>query len=214
MFFLKGIGVGFVLMVMLGPSFFYLVKVAILEGFKRAVGFALGILFSDLVMMIPIFFGLRKVFESEDFQVAFGVVAGVAMIFLGIKYLSKKQEEGLVINDDEEKVKNGFFGYVVKGFSLNIINPFTIMLWLSIPGFVNLGSTSVEVASFVSGLALTIMCLDFTKAFLANKLATILNPKNLLFIDKILGIVLLGFSVRFIYYTFIHFDIVMTWFHH
>lgn len=211
--FLKGIATGIVLMFMLGPSFFYLIRVAIVQGFKKAIGFALGILLSDLAMMIPIFFGMRKIFESQDFQVAFGVVASTAMIFLGIKYLSKKQEEGFEIDEaSTEPVKGGFFGYIVKGFSLNIINPFTVMLWVSVPGVVKLGSDVYEVTFFLSGLAGTILCLDFLKAFLANKLAKVLNAKTMLLIDKILGVVLLGFSIRFIYHTYIHFDTVISWF--
>ena len=211
--FLKGVAAGFVLMFMLGPSFFYLIKVAILQGFKKAIGFALGILLSDLFMIVPIFFGLRKVFESDDFQIAFALIASVAMIFLGIKYLTKKKETTLDLTQTEEQVKNGVAGYIVKGFSLNIINPFTIMLWLSLPSFVNLGTNTIEIALFVSGLAITIMCLDFSKAFLANKLAAILNEKILLLIDKILGIVLLCFSVRFIVLTIQNFDVILKWFH-
>ena len=210
--FLKGIITGFLLTFLMGPTFFYLMRVSVLRDFRLAIGFAIGIVISDLCMIIPIFFGLRKVFQNEDFQAVFGIIATISMIFLSLKHLLKKGNKIISLEKKSENDNKDFWGFLFTGVSMNIINPFTIMLWLSLPGFVKIGTNNIDIIYFVTALGLMILIFDLLKAYLAGKLTKRLTPQRLVLVDKTLGIALLVFSIWYGYKTLLNYEKILAWF--
>lgn len=210
--FLKGLLCGFLLSFLVGPTFFYLMRVSVVRTFRLAAGFALGIVISDLCILTPIFFGLRKTFQNLDFQSAFGLLSTIIMFLLGIKYLIKESNQVISLEKNSKNDHKGFFGFLLAGFSMNIINPFTVMLWLSLPGFVKLGTDKTDITSFIIALGLMILIFDLLKAYLAGRLAKILTPERLALADKGLGMALLAFSLWYGYKTCLDYERILNWF--
>ncbi len=197
---LKGISTGLVLMLMIGPSFFYLIGVGMREGFFKAAAFALGILISDTVIILSIQFGLSSVFKQPLFKEIFALVAGILMVYLGYSYINRSAK-AVDFTEVKENSSEGFFWYIFKGIGINIVNPFSIILWLGLLAGVNANQhfTDRGLLMYLTGLLGTVATMDLLKAFLANRLSKLLNARRLQMADRILGIVFIVLSVRFIY---------------
>ena len=212
--FLEGIVYGLVLMLIIGPSFFYLIRVSIKKGFIRAVAFACGIMVSDLLVIAAIFLGLSKFLEQESYQTIASFIAGVVIFILGIRNLTAARHAPPEVEDDlddETKAPNGgqamlsrigLFGFFLKGIAINGMNPFTVVLWITVLATVTARNdyTTADFTLFLGGLITVIMTADFLKAYLAHKLSNILTPNTLHRIDKVLGVIFLLLSIRFFYF--------------
>ncbi len=193
---LKGIFLGLVLMFSAGPSFFYLIKVGMEMGFRKALGFALGIFISDLILLAAIFLGLKPLFELHEFKQMFSLVSGIVIAVFGVTMILKKPAQNQ--NIEIEVVKRTFFHFVLKGIGINILNPFTVALWVGILGSVS-PSTRIEFVQFISGILGVIFISDVAKAFLAKLIGKVMTPRAVLILNKILGVAFSGIGVYFIY---------------
>lgn len=199
----KGVFVGFILMLFVGPSFFYLIRVGITYGFRSAAGFALGIIISDLLFLVLIIRGLSDYFDNLLFQQVFSLCAGIMILLIGIYSLVKKIN--LHIDTLEEKsAKKDIFGYFIKGLLINSLNPFTFMVWLAVIGSVELkwNLNSSEYPIFVGSLLITVFCLDVLKAYGANYLGRIINAKTLSAVNRILGGIFIFLGCRLLYHFY------------
>ncbi len=199
--FVEGLKYGIFLMLLIGPSFFYMIGVGIREGFISAFGFTIGVMISDIALILIIYLGLSQFFETQWFNRLFSLTAGLVLIAIGINYLRLSGKEAQ-FEDRQNQLHKSFPAYILKGIAINLINPFSIMLWIGVLGNVALrkGYEGSDFYYFAAGLVLTILIMDTLKAYAANGLSKILNEKNMRRLDKILGVVFLILSVRFFYF--------------
>ena len=202
--FLIGIQYGLLLSLFVGPSFFYLISTSISQGYKKAIAVALGIFLSDVLLLAMIFLGVSKLFESYLFQQFFSFISALITIILGVQYLNNS---GKKINIPGRIENKSFYRYIFKGFTLNFLNPFTIAIWVGVVGSFSLKFQIYddEKIYFFVGVLLVVLTMDSLKAIFSEKLKIFLNQKNMLIFNKVLGIIFLLLSVRFIYYFYIIF---------
>tara|TARA_X000000950_G_C13904774_1_gene656331 strand:- start:273 stop:890 length:618 start_codon:yes stop_codon:yes gene_type:complete len=202
--FLIGIQYGLLLSLFVGPSFFYLISTSISQGYKKAIAVALGIFLSDFLLLAMIFLGVSKLFESYLFQQFFSFISALITIILGVQYLNNS---GKKINIPGRIENKSFYRYIFKGFTLNFLNPFTIAIWVGVVGSFSLKFQIYEDEKiyFFVGVLLVVLTMDSLKAIFSEKLKIFLNQKNMLIFNKVLGIIFLLLSVRFIYYFYIIF---------
>lgn len=196
---LKGILAGLILSVFVGPSFFYLVRVGVNKGFKSAAVFAAGIFLSDATMVLLMYLGFRDILDEPPFQRGFSLVAGSLIMALGIKWTFKKV--------NVHKVKKMAFASLpalfVKGFGINFLNPFTILLWITVLASVGLSSDDgKDYLLFFTAALLTIFGMDVLKAWYANALGKWLTERYLQYINRLLGIVFILLSFRFLWFFY------------
>lgn len=208
---LIGIKYGFILVIMVGPSFFYLLRVSLVKGFASGAAFALGILLTDLVFVFSIFFGLSKLFKNMDFQIISSLVGGVVLLVSGVQYLrsTKKSPTKMGRNTNPANNSIGLAGYVLKGILINGLNPFTIILWVGILASVmtNHRYNTRDFALFAGGLLGVIISADVLKAFLAHRIARVLNSRVLRITDRILGVVFILIAARFFHFFATHYTL-------
>jgi threonine/homoserine/homoserine lactone efflux protein len=202
--FLIGIQYGLLLSLFVGPSFFYLISTSISQGYKKAIAVALGIFLSDFLLLAMIFLGVSKLFESYLFQQFFSFISALITIILGVQYLNNS---GKKINIPGRIENKSFYRYIFKGFTLNFLNPFTIAIWVGVVGSFSLKFQIYEDEKiyFFVGVLLVVLTMDSLKAIFSEKLKIFLNQKNMIIFNKVLGIIFLLLSVRFIYYFYIIF---------
>lgn len=200
---LEGVGMGLVLSLIIGPVFFALVQNSMEYGFRNSLFMALGILASDSVYVIVSYFGVGILANNSALKAGLGYVGGMIMIGFGIANFLKKNVQrpnsgGLVANE-KPKRRKGF----LKGLSLNGVNPFVLLFWISIAGMVQLKKKyqGAEVFFFYGGMLLTVFGTDLVKAYVAKKLSKFITPRFMGYLNKIVGIVLVIFGIRLIWFA-------------
>ena len=100
--------------------------------------------------------------------------------------------------DDNKKTVHAHF--VLKGFLLNILNPAVLFFWLGVVGLVSVKEnyTQTDEAIFFGSTLLTVFSTDLLKNFIANRIKNFLKPNIMIWLNRIIGLVLIGFGVRMI----------------
>ncbi len=202
-----GVLVGLILVLFVGPAFFYLIKVSLERGFLSASIFALGIIVSDLLLITLIYYGFSNVLESKLFQQIFSLSSGLVLIGLGFftfaKDINKKKDLEI------EKGHHPFW-YFFKGMFINGINPFTLMIWLGVVGAVGVRQTysEVEFRYFFMGLLSMILFADIIKAYFAHKIKLLLNDRLIRKVNRFLAIIFIVLGLRMILFFF---DLIFNW---
>ena len=210
---LSGFILGLTLAVLIGPAFFTLLQTSINHGFRIGMYLALGIFFSDLTLVSLSFLGASQVISGAKYRIAFGIIGGAVLIVYGAYTFLKK-----VINysekeeDGENKIIEKIHApqpvvYMIKGYFLNLINPFLLMFWVGVMSFVTAeyDGKTLDVLIFFSVALATVLATDFLKCFVANQIKRLLSRKILSFMNHALGILLIGTGVYLIIKTVIVF---------
>ena len=187
---------GLLLSVLVGPVFFALIQNSIERGFWSGFFMAIGIALSDSLYIVVTYLGISQIVDNPMFNMWLGGVGGVIMLGFGLVSIFKPvPQKGLKQLHDEETL---WFRQILKGFFLNGINPFVLFFWVGIMTKVSIDfefSTNQAVVFFVALIA-TVLSMDVTKAFFAMKLNNIVTPRFMKIVNRVVGIVLILFSVK------------------
>ena len=199
----NGVLHGLLLAILIGPVFFALIQTSIEKGFASGAGMAVGIALSDTLYIVIATFGVTLLANNSDFQLWLGLAGGVIMLLFGGSSLAKKvtqSQQGPAIKVNGRSVGR----QLVKGFLLNGINPFVLLFWLGVASMVALNYRYPfdQKVAFFSATILTVLLLDFVKAFAANKLRNLLSPTFMTWMNRIVGVVLIIFSFRLFFFAF------------
>jgi len=203
-----GIWQGFFISILLfGPAFFKLLHTSIQEGFKKGVYLAFGVFFSDLLIALLCIFGVAEYMQAPSFQIIYSLIGGVLLIMMGIKALRHQYKAFLKSYSERVPHSKNIFN----GFWLNLINPFTLILWLNVLGSISLKYAEEPqfktlVTINVITILLVLFSMDILKVFLSHLIGKKLNARIFFVINKYFGILLiiigLFFLGRFISLTF------------
>lgn len=195
---LKGIALGFMLSITVGPVIFSIIKQSINNGHKGGFSFVAGVSASDiaLVLISQLFTELFN--NLLEFKTAIGVGGSVLLIILGIYVFFFKKVK---VNAEGAHIikmrKRDMLKVFLSGFFMNILNPGVIAFWLVIATSVVDVSMQYRIVMFTTCLIFVLIA-DSAKVLLAGKLRTKLTPHNIHLINKVSGLVLAGFGVALI----------------
>lgn len=201
---IEGILLGLTLAIMLGPAFFTLIQTSIHRGLASGLLLAGGVFLSDLALVLFCYLGATQIIYEGKNSLIFGIIGGIILIIFGIVTFKRKlHTEG----QDLHLKKPGPLTFILKGFFLNIANPFVWIFWMGVVvGMTsNLGVNSNEVYVFFGSLLFTTLATDFLKCFVSNKIKQYLNPKILSTVNHIVGILLVVFGIALIIRVFLNF---------
>ena len=177
-----------------GPALLALVQTSINRGFKAGVALAFGVFLSDLFLVLLSFEGVIQVVEEPKNKLAFGLVSGLILIVFGIiTYIRKPKTKA-----EEIKVKDPrTITYILKGFFLNVANPFIWLFWMGTMVAItsNYGKDENAIMTMFAVTLLTVFLSDTLKSYLAGKLKPLLTERLLIFINSVAGIGLIIFGV-------------------
>jgi threonine/homoserine/homoserine lactone efflux protein len=102
-----------------------------------------------------------------------------------------------------EPKKPGTFRYIFKGLALNAINPFVILFWVGVMSMVTVQEKFEGIYTFLffAGTILTVFFTDISKAYVAHKLRKYLTQTFLTWMNRTVGVALVGFGCRLIYFA-------------
>lgn len=198
---IKGLLLGLLLSISVGPVIFSIIKQSINNGHKGGFAFVAGVSASDisLVLFSQLFTELFR--TLIDYKKEIGVGGSILLIIIGVYVLFFKK---VIVNEEGEQViqlrKRDMIRVFLSGYFMNILNPSVIAFWLIIATSVVGLSFSHRVVLFATCL-LVVLLTDLAKVFLAGALRKKLTPKNIHYINILSGLILIGFGVALIWGT-------------
>ena len=121
--FLEGVILGVTLAVLFGPALFALIQTSVHRGARSGALLAVGIFFSDLTLVFLCFIGALQIISNEQNRLVFGIISGFILIGYGI-FTFKRTVSVMNNGTAVAEKKPGWVTYILKGFFLNIANPF------------------------------------------------------------------------------------------
>lgn len=197
---LKGIVTGFILSIMIGPVFFVLLETSIRKGVKAAIAFDLGVLLNDVVYIAIAFVFYNKVSDLSEGQdnSVLRLVGGTLFSIYGILYIFKKVKNTKIDSLETGESAKGYILLGLKGFLLNLANPMIVFYWFSVMtlGAKNAaeGGSKYSMMIFICSILITFFSIDLLKIFGAKKLRPLVTKKLLQALNRLIGIVFVGFG--------------------
>jgi threonine/homoserine/homoserine lactone efflux protein len=193
---ISGITFGVVLAIMLGPVFFALLQTSLHEGFKAGVHLAFGVFLSDAALITICYTFASFIRLIDNHRMATGIIGGVLLVGFGVYNFFHRIKLKEV--DDDKKTVHAHF--VLKGFLLNFLNPAVLFFWLSVVGLISVKEDYklIHEGVFFGTVLLTVFSTDLLKSFVAHRIKNILQPKIMLWINRVIGSVLVGFGIHMI----------------
>lgn len=194
----SGIGFGFMLAFVPGPVFFALIQTGINRGFKYGVLFALGVALSDVAFIGLTYYGVSGFLEDPTLKKVFGVIGGSMMISFGAYYFFKGARSSVPYEQINKQQKG--YKYMIKGFVLNILNPFVFFFWIGMVSVISLefGKTQPLIFSFFICSIITVFGVDIFKSFISNLIKKFMTQKFMSILNRVLGIIMAGIGLRLI----------------
>lgn len=192
----EGILFGLTLTLLLGPIFIVLIQSSLENGSKAGLIAASGIWTSDILIVglaLGFIQNISPYVQSRGFVFWVGLVGGIVLIGVGLATFAKKPK---ISFENKPISRGGIFGYWLKGFMVNTINPFTFIFWLStITALVARRQLNdLETYLFTGSIIFTIIVTDSLKVLLAKLIRKQINEKVLSKINKVAGTALVVFG--------------------
>jgi threonine/homoserine/homoserine lactone efflux protein len=193
---IKGIGLGLLLSVAVGPVVFAILKVSMKLGHKAGYAFVLGVSASDVLLVVfsNLAAELVKALLRYEFWIAF--FGAALLLIMGIYGLFFGKDPR---DDPQSDIQMAFrrrdlarFG--LQGFFMNLLTPGPILFWLTTCTAFAYLPLHDRLMLFAACLA-TILMLDMGKVFFAGKIRNLLTPLALHRIHQASSLVLIVFAL-------------------
>jgi threonine/homoserine/homoserine lactone efflux protein len=191
---LGGLGAGLILSLLTGPAFFSLIRTSIEKGFKAGVAFAFGVFSSDALYIALTFIGARAIQIAEEYKLYIAIIGGIFLILVGIRYLTKKIEIKYDANIPVNVKHNRYF---FKGFLMNFLNPGMFFYWIGVATVLTVDDnyTLEETIAFLGTTLATVLIVDLTKAYIANRIRHMFSTRIILWMNRLVGSALIIFAI-------------------
>ena len=205
--FINGVLLGLLVAVSLGPAFFAIIQTGINRGFRYGIYMAMGISISDISLVVISYLIGATLFDDPEKKVYIGLIGGIILIIFGSVSWAKKPEilKRRKYNMDNPPKDPRPIGYALRGFFMNIANPFLFFFWFGALGFVGKNSLHGDMLQntiiFFSGTFITIFLTDILKSFIGGKIKGFLKPRKEILLNKIVGLALVIFGIVLIFRT-------------
>ena len=198
---LKGLALGLILALSVGPVIFTIIKQSIYNGHEGGFSFVAGVWISDIVLVILCNAFTELVKELLEYKKLIGYTGSSFLLAMGVYYLFFKKVKirangsGLEVKLDRKDHTQIF----LSGFLINTLNPSVIIFWLvNATAFAVSHTLQQRIIIFTTCILFNILA-DAAKVLLAGSLRKRLTVHNISLITKISGGILIGFAFALIY---------------
>jgi threonine/homoserine/homoserine lactone efflux protein len=187
------------LSISVGPVVFSILKQSINNGHKGGFAFIIGVAASDLTLVVVSNIFTEMFGNLLNYKVPIGIGGSILLIALGV-YVTffKKIKVDEAGSQVIQITRHGYIRIILSGYFMNTLNPSVIGFWL-------LTSTSLLIETFNYRLVVYASCLllvasfDVMKVLLAGRIRKSLTPHNIHIINRISGMILIGFGLALIW---------------
>lgn len=200
---ISGLALGCVLALSVGPVIFTIIKQSLVNGHTGGFSFVAGVWVSDIILVVISNAFSTLVKELLVYKSIIGYIGSIFLIAMGIFYLFFKKVAIRTDTDGNEVRfrKRDMLKIFSSGFFINTLNPGVFLFWLGAATAFAKHNFMERMIIFAACLAINIIA-DVFKVLLAGKLRNRLNLHTISVINKVSGIILVGFGVALLYGTF------------
>jgi threonine/homoserine/homoserine lactone efflux protein len=204
---LKGITLGLLLTISVGPIMFSIIKQSLNHGHSGGIAFIIGVSASDITMVLVsnVFTQLFSAISTHKKEI--GIAGSIFLISMGIFFLFFKK---IKVNEEGQQIftkfrKRDYAKIALSGYAMNTLNPAVFLFWLT-------ASTTFINHTLEQKLVIFVVCLgivfttDIAKVMLAGKIRKKLTPHNIHIINRINGLILIGFGIALIWGLLLYAD--------
>ncbi|HSU51696.1 MAG TPA: LysE family transporter [Segetibacter sp.] len=196
---LKGLALGLMLSISVGPVIFSIIKQSLNHGHKGGFAFIAGVSASDITIVIASTLFTQMFDNLLEYKIPIGIGGSSLLIALGL-YITffkkiKVNAEGLQIIEMET---HHYVKIFLSGYFMNILNPSVIGFWLLTSTSLLVHTANYRLVVYVTCLAI-VASFDFLKVMLAGKIRGKLTPHNIHIINRISGMILIAFGIALIW---------------
>lgn len=198
---IKGLLLGLVLSISLGPVIFAILKQSLANGRKAGYFFVAGVSSSDVVLLFVAHIFTNFFLLVLDHKATIAMMGSGFLLLMGIYTLVFKKIKLAKDTPGEEKVfrKRDYLGIYFSGFLMNTLNPSVFIFWFAwtaaIDSSASESNNPIQYKLMVFGSCLVFLLLsDLLKVVLASRLRPSLTEKNLIWINRISAMIILVFS--------------------
>jgi threonine/homoserine/homoserine lactone efflux protein len=201
----QGMLFGLALCFSIGPAFFGLIQTSLKNGYKYGIEMALGIFISDLTYLLLAFFGLSGWLMDEKYAIPVGITGGVLLIAYGLAQALKKSVVQNVEGEALEFKTPTLGAMALKGFLMNLLNPFVVFLWIGAIGLASnkLGHEPGKIVAFFVSTLVTILGTDILKCLAAHKIKSYLKESIIHKVNVVAGIILIVSGIVLVVRVFV-----------
>jgi len=171
--------ISFISMVVPGPGVLALLGHAMSKGFRRSIGFIIGMVSGDLIFLILVIGGLAMI--ARSFETTFMVIRILAASYLVILGIKAWRTAPLDLEAPDVSVKSGLRGFV-SGLLLTLSNPKVIIFYVGIlPAFIDLTTLApLDALMAVSIVLGVLVCVLTSYAATASRARAMLKSERAL----------------------------------
>ena len=194
---LKGLALGFILALSVGPIIFTIIKQSLNNGHRGGFSFVAGVWMSDYILVFLSNVFTELVATLLEYKTAIGYAGSVFLVGMGVYFVFFKK---IQLNTDADGNlvrfrKRDMARIFASGFLINTLNPGVIIFWLGNATVLSLTHTLKQRIIIFSVCLLVNMAADVCKVLMAGKLRKRMTLHNLSIINKISGTILIGFGL-------------------
>lgn len=198
---LKGLALGVLLTLSVGPVIFTIIKQSINHGKEGGLSFVAGVWISDIMMVVLSNAFSEWVTQMLEYKKAIGYTGSLFLVAMGVYFVFFKKVK---LKSDVEAsefrfTKSDFVKLSISGFLVNTLNPSIFFFWLlNATAFAVTHTLKQRIIIFSSCLLLN-MTSDVIKVVMAGKLRSRLTLRNMSLITRVSGTILIGFGCALFY---------------
>ena len=204
---LKGITLGLLLSISVGPVMFSIIKQSLNNGHTGGMAFIIGVSASDITMVLVsnVFTQLFSTLSSHRKEI--GIAGSIFLISIGVFFLFFKK---ISVNEEGQQVvikfrKRDYLRIALSGYLMNTLNPAVFLFWLTASTtFIN-HTIQEKVVLFLVCLSI-VLSTDIAKVMLAGKIRKKLTPHNIHIVNRVNGLILIGFGIALIWGLLLYAD--------
>jgi threonine/homoserine/homoserine lactone efflux protein len=203
---IKGLLLGLILSISIGPVIFAIIKQSLTNGKKAGYAFVAGVSTSDisLLLVCNLFTSLFELVLAHKTTIAllgagFLLITGLYTLFFKKIVIENAEDLDGGISSKKDLIKSFF-----SGFLMNTLNPSVFLFWFAWTAAI--GATAADSSNplqyklIVFGTCLVFVLIsDLLKVVLAGALRPRLTEKSLLWINRASAIIILTFSAALFY---------------
>lgn len=187
---------GFVLSLLLGPTFFLIIETSIKHGIKSALFLDLGVLVADIIFIIIAFTFFREIPLLEKHENTLAFAGGVIFILFGAytfaKGGTKKHSENEPIQAGQKYLRN-----FLKGFILTLVNIGILFYWFGVMalGYTKNKYDDQQITVYLVCILVVFFGIDTVKIFGAGQIRKIVTPELLQKFNWVVGVIMSIFGL-------------------
>ena len=200
---LKGIALGFVLALSVGPIIFTIIKQSLNNGHKGGFSFVAGVWVSDIILVFLSNTVSSLVNQMLEHKAAIAIAGSAILVSMGVYFAFFKKAhlptdaEGNMIRFRKRDMARIF----ASGFIINTLNPGVILFWLGNATVLSVDHTLQERVIIFSVCLLINMAADVAKVMMAGKLRSKITLRALTIVNKISGSLLIIFGLALVLFS-------------